>query len=98
MRRCWRYSWKFCRNDGHCEGCQVENLAKKVLESGKILVQANKNYRNSQKNLEKAKLAVERAKADIALTLKRVGGRAANFYQVENEPEVENEDTERLAD
>ncbi|WP_428041341.1 hypothetical protein [Candidatus Avelusimicrobium fimicolum] len=94
MRRCWKYDWKFCRHDGPCESCQVENLAKKVKESGKILAQANNNYRNSQKNLEKAKLAVERAKADIDFALKRIGGRAARFYQVENEPEVQDADTD----
>lgn len=91
MRRCWRYSWKFCRHDGKCENCPLKNLADKVKNSGKILAQANKQYRNSQNNLEKAKLAVERAKADIALTLKRLGGRSAKFYQVENEPEKETE-------
>lgn len=98
MRRCWRYSWKFCRHDGPCQTCEISILAEKVKNSGKIMAQANNQYRNALHNLEKAKRAVEIAKQNIEFAKKKIGARCAFFYQVENEPEVENEDTERLAD
>ena len=98
MRRCWKYDWKFCRHDGPCQNCEISILAERVKNSGKIMAQANNQYRNALHNLEKAKQAVERAKQDIQFALNKIGGRAARFYQVENEPEVENADTDRSAD
>ena len=62
------------------------------------MAQANKQYRNALHNLEKAKQAVERAKQDIQFALTKIGCRAANFYQVENEQEVQNADTDRSTD
>ena len=62
------------------------------------MAQANKQYRNALHNLEKAKQAVERAKQDIQFALNKIGRRAANFYQVENEQEVQNADTDRSTD
>lgn len=98
MRRCWKYDWKFCRHDGPCQTCEISILEEKVKNSGKIMAQANKQYRNSLHNLEKAKQAVERAKQDIQFALNKIGGRAARFYQVENEPEVQNADTDKSTD
>lgn len=98
MRRCWKYSWKFCRHDGPCETCEMEHLAKKVKNSGYLMAEANNNHRNAIRNLEKAKEAVEIAKQMLENTKKKIGGRAASFYQVENEPEVQNADTDINAD
>lgn len=98
MRRCWKYDWKFCRHDGPCQNCEISILAERVKNSGKIMAQANNQYRNALHNLEKAKRAVERAKQDIQFALTKIGGRAARFYQVENEMEVQDADTGRSTD
>ena len=98
MRRCWKYDWKFCRHDGPCQTCEISILAARVKNSGKIMAQANNQYRNALHNLEKAKQAVERAKQDIQFALTKIGGRAAKINQQENEPEVQNADTDRSTD
>ncbi len=98
MRRCWKYDWKFCRHDGHCQTCALEVLARKVKDSGKLLDQVSNDHRNAIKNLEAAKLAVERAKKNIEAVKAKIGARCAFFYQVETEPEVQDADTDRSAD
>ncbi len=98
LRRCWKYDWKFCRHDGPCQTCALEVLARKVKNSGKLLDQASNDHRNAIKNLEAAKVAVERAKKNIEYMKAKIGARCAFFYQVETEPEVENADTDRSAD
>lgn len=98
MRRCWKYSWKFCRHDGPCQTCDLEILAKSIKNSSKLMNQVSSDHQNAIKNLEKAKRAVEIAKQTIECAKKKIGARCAFFYQVENEPEVENADTDRSAD
>lgn len=91
MKRCWKYSWKFCKHDGPCETCDLEILAKRVKNSGKLMDQVSNDHRNAINNLEKARIAVERAKKNIEDMKAKIGARCAFFYQVENEPEVEAE-------
>lgn len=98
MKRCWQYSWKFCRNAAQCGTCELDILAKKVVDSGKLMEQVSNDHRNAIKNLEKAKLAVERAKFNIERAKKKIGARCAFFFQVETEPEVESADTDRNAE